>query len=70
LGPHLGFAPQFVADLLALGPHFDLHFAPHAATPKLAIAKIEETAIADSKERLFMISPVYLTNTFGTTTRY
>ncbi|MBM3349718.1 MAG: hypothetical protein FJY58_08485 [Betaproteobacteria bacterium] len=70
LAPHLAFAPHFDADLLLLGPHFDLHFAPHAAAPKLAIAKTEETAIADSKERFFINSPVGLINTSGTTTSY
>lgn len=70
LALHLAFAPHFDADLLELGPHFDLHFAPQAAAPKLAIAKTEETAIADSKERFFINTPFGLINSSGTSTSY
>jgi hypothetical protein len=50
LAPHFGFAPHFDVDLLVLGEHLALHFALHAAAPTLAIAKTEETAMADNKE--------------------
>ena len=70
LALHLAFAPHFDVDLLELGPHFDLHFAPQAAAPKLAIAKTEETAIADSKERFFINTPIGLINSYDISTLY